>query len=398
MLNWVAKRLGIYHLLPSGPVMGPWHRSRHWMQETGSGVRYRDEAVVDVGFPILPVLPFGLGYELDLVIVSSHPGWNMHEYALVRTPEGPIWLAKDAREGTLEQSIVADIDGIDAWMPEVPVVRRAGRVEVEDRSTADRIAVDLAYENLDGEAVSVHFEGEAPILEERKRNGSTMGHSRDQLMAVLDLSHKELARRTEVRIAGVHHKTSRILGLLPFHFALRQTQGGLCVGSFVQRTAASGFATVHPTASGSTAQTWEVDAKSEPGVVVVRQRARLRTVIYRFLAADPEHLELVTVTVHQWGRGAPTFHLALQPALPDLRRGFEGQARSRFVVDVNGQENLAAGTMTASVVDGAPRLSMVPRAPWWVADRPMETRVHGHDDHVHVDIVRVAAAPEASQT
>jgi len=390
MLDWVAKRLGIFELLPSGPVLGPWHRSRHWVREEPSSARYVDKALIEVGFPVLPVLPFGLAYDLDLVIVSAHPRWNMHEYALVRTPEGPIWLAKDAREGTLEQSIVADIAGIEAWMPEVPVERRSRPVKVDDRSTQDRIDLDLGYDNLDGEAVTVHFEGEAPILEERKRNGSTMGHSRSQLMAVLDLSHKELAKRTEVTIGGVHHKTQRILGVVPFHFALKQTQGGLCVGRFVQRGRADGgFDTVHAVASGEVAQGWEVCAEEEPGVVVVRQRGGLRTTTFRFLAPDAEHLELSTVTVQQWGRAAPSFHMALQPALPDLRFAFEGEVVSRFVVDINGQENLAAGRLVASAAEGQPRLALRPRAPWWVTDRPMDTQLHGHDDHVHVHIARV---------
>jgi len=236
MFSVLLAGCGIREMLPQSPVLTGWERSRGWASEEPSTATYTGEPVVT--FPVLPVQVWGAAYDLDLVIVTRHPDWNMHEYAMLRTPRGPVWLAKDAREGTMEQTIVADIDDIQSWIPEIPVRRKAWPLEVEDASTAEWLDLSIRYENIDGEPVEVTYSGKPPDLLQRKRNGSTFGHSRDVVLAAVDVSERRFGRRASVTIDGKKQRISRLAGLVPFRMVLAQAQGGLAVADIFQEAGA----------------------------------------------------------------------------------------------------------------------------------------------------------------
>ncbi len=392
MIDAIARRLGIFHLLPQHAVLGPWQRSVTWAPRAPSGVTYT--SAPSVPFPLLPAVPFGLTYALDLVVVSEHPEWNMHELALIRTPQGPRWLAKDADQATLSQTLVADLPELEAWMPEVPVPRLCRPLQVHDRSTTDQIDVALAYDNPRGQPTEIHYVGPAPFSPERRRNGSTMGHSRDALIAVLDLSHKDHGKHVSIQIDGKSYKNSRILGLLPFRFALQQTQGGLCTGAFRQDAdGPDAFLTTHATPRGEVSQRWTL--RHDGGHLIATQRDPLRTLQAAFLKTPGERLELQSLTVIPWDTPTPAAHIAFEPALPDLRCAFQGEARSRFVIDINGQLAHCVGAALAAAPDPHhATLRLRPRAPWWTADRPLDAHLHHHDQHAHVKIARAPDPPD----
>jgi len=407
---------GIREKLPESPVLTGWERSRGWAREEPSGAVYT--AGPEVAFPVLPIQVWGAAYDLDLVIVSRHPDWNMHEYARLRTPQGPVWLAKDTREGTMEQTIVADIDDIESWMPEIPVRRKTWPVEVEDASTATRLDLSIRYENIDGEPVEITYEGKPPGRLQHKRNGSTFGHSRDVLLAVLDVSERQFGRHATVRIGGAAQRISRLAGLLPFRMVLAQTQGGLAIADIYQEAgapweaepetreavgsvppeavdagmagleghAAPAFTTTHAVLSGAQIrETWEVSRSGR--YLDAFQHDDLRALHYRF-AVHEDAWELLSADVWQWGRANPVMHIELAPALPDLRRPFEGRHTSRYVIDVNGQENLAVGDLEAWWEEDGPRVALEPESPWWTADRPMRTTVTFEEGGAHIVIER----------
>lgn len=384
MIPGLSAACSIQRMLPQGPAVPAHERSA--MVEAPAEVTYTSDA--QAPFPILPILVWGAAYDLDLVIVSRHPEWDMHEYARIATPDGPLWLAKDARSSTMAQSIVADIDDLRSWWPELPVARKSHPLAVEDRSTPERVDVQLTYENFDGQEVQIRYQGRPPRSLQRKRNGSTMGHSVDQVMAVLDLSHRDLGSSASVRIDGVDVPLERIAGLIPFRMALQQAQAGLAVGSFRAEAIEGGLRTHHQVDDGPPVpQDWTLEASETH--LVAQQSSALRTIRYRFLLVDGAR-ELSEVTVTQWGREAPTAHLVLSPALPDLGRRFEGTHTSRFVVDVNGQQGHAVGRLLASWGPHGPELQLLPEAPWWVTDRPMRTTVRYLDDgSAQIDIERI---------
>lgn len=372
LLDW----LGVRDFLPEGPVLTPLARRDRFGAELPSGARYAGDPTTDV--PVLPLQVFGVGYDLDLMLVSDHPSWNMHELARVLTPAGPRWLCKDAREHTLEQSIVAELDGIERWLPEVPVQRRWSKVEVHDRSTTEQIDLHIAYTNLDGEPTELRWLGPTPSRLEARRNTSTMGHSRDQVLAALDLSHKAAARDARITIGGVPRRTRRLLGVAPLHYALIQAQAGFSIGAWEQR----GLSTVHQ--SGA-AQAWELIER--PQHVELVQYAPLRTLCYRFLRSN-DSLELIEARVEQYGRPTPVCAVRFSPALPDLRRALAAPCRSEWVIDVNGQDAHAVGAVQIDPTPTGAQLDLEPVSPRWTLDRPMRSTVRRDGASTQVEVAR----------
>jgi hypothetical protein len=370
-------------LVPEGPVLNYAERLAAFPGEVPSGVSYLSPPLWD--HPVVPLQIFGVHYDLDLVLRTKHPSWDMHEYARILTPEGPLWLAKDARAGTLAQSIVADLPDINAWIPEVGVVRRSGAVVVADRSTATWLDLVLRYDNLDGQPTEVTYEGPIPEDAQRHRNSSTMGHSADQVAAVLDLSHRAFARRATVTIGGQPQPLVRVLGLVPMKLVLAQTQGGLSVGAWSARAEGLDVRTTRP---NGVEELWRLE--EGPGFVELHQRAPIRTVTYRFLRTADGALELTSAWVRQYAVAAETVHLQLAPALPDARRRWEGAAEGRFVVDVNGQPSHGVGRYEARWEGEEVVVRLIPEAPRWFAERPLEARIAVGAEGANVSVARVA--------
>lgn len=358
---WVLGLLacGPKEMRPEGPVMG--QEARDAYLGSASPAVYSGASTAEV--LVIPTLPWGAHYDLDLVLVSTHPSWNMHEYAQVSTPSGPIWIAKDAREPIREQSIVADIDDIHDFMPELPVPRRSGPVVVDDRSTDKRVDLTLSYTNLDGEPVVVDYRGPRPHTRVKKRNGSTMGHSKQVALATLDLPKRDLAGRARMQINGQQVPLERLAGVVPFAMALEQTQGGLASGSFVTQAVGDGFTTLVVGEDGPRALSWQPNAtgwftESEVRTLGVEVRGGSR--------------EITALTATAWDGEQPMVRVVFEPALPDLTRAFTGEVTGRFVIDTNGQQAHAVGRYVASSTGQEGRLALRPEAPWWVTDRAMD--------------------------
>jgi hypothetical protein len=365
LLGAITGTLGLRDLVPYGPVLTPGQRIALADTPRRAGVAYTRARMGDA--PVMPVQVFGVSYDIDLVVVTGHPVWHMHEYARIATPQGPVWLCKDARRVDLEQSIIADIEGIEHWLPEVGVPRKSWPVVAVDRCTEDTIDIELTYENLQQEVVEVRYRGPMPTRLESRRNTSTMGHSRGTVMVALDLSHKAFAREVSMRIGGREQRIDRILGVVPFQLALIQTQAGLSIGRWTQ-TLQGPIRTTHT--SGAT-QTW---SRSEgPDFVELVQHDPLRTLRYRFAAHDGVY-ELERASCTPWDRG-PNCVVSFHPPLPDAARPFEGRFEGRFVLDVNGQASHAVGRVRVSHDNLRTRYQFRPESPFWCVDRPMDAFV-----------------------
>lgn len=372
-----------------------------------SGVAYTGPARAPV--PVLPVQVFGLFYDLDIVLVSTHDAWDMHEYARVDLPDGSLWLAKDSRAGTLVQGIVADVPDIDTWMPEAAVPRQQGQVQVTDRGEGRKIDLSLSYTNMDGAPVEVEVRGKLPRKPPGKRNGSTMGHSQQSAAVLLDLQRFGSAARARMSIGGEKVPIKRLLGLQPFRFLLQQAQGGIMVASMVQRPGEAGLDVTRPApgaidpATGQpgwptrSEEHWTVDPGSDDtrGETVLARQGRGGTLRYFFRDG-----ELVRAEAWQHGRDIPVTVLRFAPALPDLRRPFTGTHESHFAIEVNGQQGHGTGTLAVSWTDAdTVRLALRPTAPWWVADRPMGGTLAWQDDGSAVlDLHRVPDATAPAST
>jgi hypothetical protein len=394
-------------MLPTGAVIDRDTRETVWGEVTPSEADYaprgRQSSAGDA-VPLLPFLVFGLKYDLDVVLVSTHPEWEMHEIARIQTPDGRLWIAKDTRASTGDQMLVADLDQPNDWLPEVPLARRQRPIEVNRQRASDgQLELDIAYTNYDGMPVNITYSGPVPSTRTSLRNGSTMGHSRRQVMAVLDLPVRDFGTRASIRIGAEPYSIRRAAGLIPLRLGLKQTQGGIPDADVVQMADPRGGAsmqTVHQMADGSTVRrSWRVSRNQQR--VVVRQHSPMRTLEFEFLRAEvnrgrdrsessggePEALELIQASVFPWHTrrvlehggmvqtGEPAFRVRFQPALPDLRYDFAEGVESRFVMDVGGQRNHAVGDVVVRSGEGNARLEIRGRAPRWVASRCIQSIV-----------------------
>lgn len=147
------------------------------------------------------------------------------------------------------------------------------------------------------------------------------------------------------------------------------------------------FVTVHAMESGNQVEMpWEVSRKGNRVYAV--QHSDLRTLTYEYLV-HYDALELVRISVNQYGRAVPTTQITFSPALPDLRRSFDGRQVSRYVIDVNGQESYAVGTAEAWWSETGVKLKVTPEAPKWTQQRPMTTSINYMTDRADVTIQRV---------
>lgn len=385
----------VKRMLPEGPALTAKERQA-WLDQTAHDVKYT--GAPKVAFPIVPLQVWAATYELDLILVSQHPDWNMHEYAQLATPDGMVWLMKDAEEGTLNQFITADLDNIQAWLPELPVVRKAYPVKVTDNSTERQLDLHFEYENPKGEQIVATYQGKRPKTRLKKQNGSTMGHSREQLLVALHLPKRDFGKKATIQYNGTPYKMDKLLGLVPFQMALEQTQGGASSGQLVWSATDQGLTSTHlkegPAAGEGSAplevqQDWTITQNQ--GRTIVQQQSPLRKLVYEFEGTDT--LCLKVAYAQQWNKPVPGARFEFAPALPDLRRPFEGRHTSNFVLDIEGQHNNAQGTITVEWVQGQVQVTVTPTDPWWVTDRPMRSLITFLDEaHVQVDIEMLPAA------
>jgi hypothetical protein len=336
-----------------------------------------------VPYPVLPLQAWGLQYSLDLVLVSDHPAWVMHEYARVDTPAGALWLAKDAGRNR-EQTITADLPEIASWSPEIPVRRVAGSLDVSANESDGMLDLAIDYTNPAGEPTSVRYRGALPTEPSKPRNGNTMGHSRQSVAALLDLFLFRVGGKAEITIGGETRRLHRLAGLLPERYLLAQVQGGFAVADFEQSPREGGFRLVRPGRDVAWPtrgdEAWSVDGAA------ISRTGGLTQLVYAFPGG-----ELAEMHVVQSGAGE-ILSAVLEPRLPDLRRRFEGQVTSRFAIDVGEVSGAGTGKLTARWT-GPDRVEveMVPEAPRWFADRPMKTTIRYDGDRAQVTIDRVDA-------
>lgn len=355
-----------------GAVLEP-HDLAKFDQPCPAQVRYGDRQPQTPAFPIVPLQVFGMDYDLNLVIVTEHPHWFMHEYARVRSAEGTHWLAKDA-DPQGRQTVIVDLPA--SWAAEIDVPRLQRPVTVLEEQDGDRIEVQLSYLNSRNEPVDVHFQGRLPLKAPRLRNGNTMGHSHQTLAPVLDLHGQGTAQRVTMKIGGKPVRLHRLAGLWPFAVTLRQTQAGFSQATFVQKPHPSGFVLARESGID---EAWQVRQAGD--YLFASHQGAITTLTYRYLLGPEGQAELIEATVMQSGYEVPGLRLRLDHALPDPRWTWEGAHVSRFVMDVNGQAAYATGR----IVSEGTRVQIRPDSPAWLANRPLETLIALGDQSATVD-------------
>jgi hypothetical protein len=607
---------------PADPVLTPYERAlRFPANRPHPQLRYSGSQPATTA-PMVPVMAFGAAFDLDFALIPSDDDqFDMIEFARIGLPSGNTWLALET-DPSGNQTLIANLDDIDAFMPEIAIARLSNNLQFTDRCTENTVDIDIEYTNSRGQKVTGQLAGDPPGRLSRRRNGKTFDHSENQLMAALDVAASESLFKADVQIDGKGLKLKKIAAIVPARFAMVQTQGGLSTAAFtiVPSSPAVGGPTLadvtvnapgeEPDAkppadvlvkmgmaqnaasltscwrdrvaeqadlqggdltfafrvdrgsvsnaelgkgeqafedqdlvscvtgalglwrfdeSVSADVTWpfsfrpgseedmtdpavalgqgeirvdegaaapepapapaptgtgavpkpepaggggavpkkdvvpeEADAEGGPGDpidpgnpgtdlpaepgseddleglgeesldddagmtavpaavesalsnfttvhnipgdrsvelqwlvsrqgdrVVARQVTDLRTLSYNYRLVQGNYLELMTITVEQYGRATPVTAVTFNPPLPDLRWPFGGRWSSDFVIDVNGQQNFAHGTAEAFWTESGPKVQFTGNAPKWVAERPMLTQVtYAKDGTVQVQTSR----------
>ena len=361
---------GLKKLAPEGPVLTPWQVDQQFAAPGHAKVTYLGKPRVPG--PVLPLQVWGVAYELDLVLATDNPAYDMHEYSTVRGQDGLMWIAKDASGGTLEQTIVTSLEDPWAWFPEIPVRRSGTGLQVTDNSEGDRLDLSFAYTSMQGDAIEAHFKGSTPSSLQRKRNGSVMCHSRGGLYAAIDLPMRSFGRGSRISYDGTPTPLRKVLGLVPMEMSLFQVQGGLASGVMSLESPGDGSMTSTWTLPGDhdVSRDWTVE--SHGGVVIATQASGNRRLRYTWQDHEGA-LELVEMAVVQPGREYKVASVQFEPALVDVRRPFTGTVSSNMVIAVNGVPGMSVGTVEARWQDdrAATVLRVKPEAPWWTRDRHM---------------------------
>lgn len=366
-------------MLPQKAVLSASERAR-LEKESSAQINYTSQPLVD--FPIIPFQIFGLAYDLDIVIVTDHPKIDMHEFVKIAFPDGEVWITKESEKGTLDQVIYTDRNDLHKLFPEIPLRIISTPVKVIDQSNGKNYKFQFEYRNRDGEEVSAHFEGKSNLKLLKKRNGSTMGHSRNQVIAVLDLPKRSLGKRSKVTYDGIHYKTKKIIGIKNFHTAVQQTQAGLSVASIEMKKSGGKIATTHKKVSKDIDQKWEIENGQEQ-VNLIQQNA-VRKIKYCYHKVG-EELHFFKASLSFWKSDDGTMSISVFPDMPDLRRKFSRTFNGKFIIDVNGQKSHGFGDILCYWEADQLVVDVLPNSPWWIEERPMRGVIKIENDAVSMN-------------
>jgi len=365
---------GLADYIPRGPSLKP-AAAQRWLDQGLAPVTYTGEP--RFAAPLPPFQVFVLRYVDDIVIETQSPRWSMHEYARIEADGRELWIAKDSdSEGV--QVVTADLPDLERWMPEIPVPRRSGAVEVEERSAGDRIDVTLRYPTPAGEDAVVRFAGDRSTKTEKARNGSTFNHSQQVASVILDIPHRQLSGiEAEVSYDGEPSGVRRVMGLIPVAALLDQTQAGFAVASMKLRPDEAGLAVTRPipgeawSTRSEESWRWEGDDAGSTGALIYSHETSAWQ--YTFEGGG-----LVAVAAgapaEDGGVAEPLLQVRLSAPLPDLRRPFEGEIARAFVVEMGGAVH-GHGWIRCRWEGSEVVARLQPADPSWFAARPLETRV-----------------------
>lgn len=322
--------------------------------------------------PVIPFQIFGVTYAQDIVLVSKHPEWNMHEFSRIDLPDGTsTWIAKDSRLPELDQYLTTSSKDLINWLPEIPLNKELKEMQVQVKEEGKFIDFEIKYQNFLGEDVEASFFGKKNPAKLKKRNGSTMGHSKRQVMAVLDLPARSFGKSAEISFDGKEYKLKKLLGIQAFDMVLTQTQGGLSRAMYTSEHTAEGL--IMRVDTGEAAELlWQLEENENQLTLTHSNPYRKQSYVYM---KNGEYLELSSAQTQSWNDDHATFKIEFFPPLPDFRFELRDTVSSKFVMHVNGQEGFAIGEAKVEQKGAGSSLHLQASEPWWVEERPFRSEM-----------------------
>ena len=374
---------GVHKMLPKSAVLSQTERI-DIESLPNNVIEYTSPLLTEI--PIIPFQLFGISYDLDIVMVTQYPDVDMHEFVKLSLrgtvengDEKYIWIAKESETGTLDQYIYSNHVELSHLFPEIPLDIVKSPFSVVDRSDDNHLDLQFSYTNRHGVQVSASYLGNARLKSLKNRNGSTMGHSQNQVMAVLDLPKRRFGKASRITYDAKEYKHKKILGIKPFRMAIQQSQGGLSAVAMNMWTTGETIKSNYDKKGVPVEVEWK--KKETLDGMILFQENKLRKIEYEY-EHKHEGLTFSRARVISWNEDQPIVKISVFPSLPDLRRRFKGISTSKFIIDVNDQQNHAVGEISCHWAENNLIIEIRPIAPWWVEERPMRGTIRIKEDKI----------------
>ncbi|MCK4666439.1 hypothetical protein KAU33_06805 [Candidatus Dependentiae bacterium] len=307
--------------------------------------------------PVIPFLMFGIDiYDEVFIELKRNKQWWTLE--ICRSRYG--WFNLDAYlDGT-------QVLGIDNNIPEdmlksIPIQGYKSELIVQKEITEDcKMRYLISYYSPDSEKIEIIFEHNNKSWKLKKGNGSTMGHSKKEMLALVDIT-RLVQGKAVVKIDGKKQKISHIIPFfLPKAFYLGQTIVGIPKSEF-----------------NSNEKQFQrlIDDRQPKNPMYCIKNPDQTISAYHFKELKGNYLELFKTELHSNHPFTYLLQILFSPAIPDLRFITEDWS-GKFVMNVNNKFGYAYGDVQVQKInDNELKFTLCPKAPYWVADRYVYSKI-----------------------
>ena len=318
--------------------------------------------------PILPIIPWGLRFDEDLMITLDDPTWGMIEVCKVNTPDGAVWFSLDSHQDGQQLVGIPESKLAKSFAQAFPASLYTNDLEVTEHKLEDGTHFDVSYRRADRKLIQFSIETEDEDKPPRKRNGNAMNHSANQSLAILDIFSLDLHSKT----LEWPHQEQPVFSVLgkPVVARMRQSVGGIHNGQWEQ------IASVLHSHTGDTPLE---TIPTSNGLMV--QTLSFPQLQYHFIE-DEAQLRLQHIAVQQphAERRSEVFRIDFVPPLPDLRYGSpQTPFQSDAFMSLNGQSVYSRANVHVEGIDTSTHILIEPTAPYWAAERPISIVHHPQD-------------------
>lgn len=353
-ISSAAFALPIEYFISKGPI-----QPHHSAQSSVEALDMQYSSPLQLS-PVLPLIPWGLRFDEDLMIALDDPVWGMIEVGKVETPNGDVWFSLDSLQDGRQWVGLEDSDIGHSLVKSFPARTYTNDLEVQEKSIKGGTEYSVFYRRQDSQIISFSMTGTDEPSIPRKRNGHAMNHSADQTLAFLDLSTLELNAKS---LEWEHHpqKTYSIFGK-SIVARMQQSVGGIHSGQWTQ-TDGNLYSYI-----GDTPLVFE-DSSDH---FIVRT-LDFPSIEYRFKPIHGQlRLEEINVLQPHPEHEAAVMKLRFSPPLPDLRYGAPlSPFKSWMTTELNGQSNYANTQITISQSKENTLIEVKPKEPKWASNRPL---------------------------
>lgn len=365
---------------PRGPVVAT--PEDLLLPPSPSGVSYAARERL-VAFPVLPFRLWGLDFDEEILFeLAGHPVWAMVEVARVVTRDGGFeWFAL-ASERSGAQHVVVGTDEAAELAETFPAPVYDGRLRVIRLEGDGAVEYAAALHLPGGEMLQATVTARRPGSPPPRRNGNAMNHSRDRVLAVLDLEEFNWAH-ADVFLDGRRATVRLLAPFLPFAWRLQQTAGGLGAGVLDSRAGPAGVPLAVGIDGAARLSAWQWERRGALWELRGEDRMADHVFLFQPLGDGPDGpMELVQAEVRHGG--VSVVDLRFNPALPDLRWLPDRATTSAVVAGSNGCEGYMSGRVEVRPDGGGTVVEVVPERPFWACERPIRNRIEYRGDEVRL--------------